>query len=252
MKKIDLPAKSFYLASYPRSGNTWMLYSLTMLFSALVCEARCSPNRWEYVYGDVDGNNFFIRAEHPLDGSRPLIIKTHDDYETFSRLYPSKPCIYIYRDGRDVLVSLYFFMKAFADPKDMVLIEVGSNHDVAARSKKNVVFDQKEFTEFILTYSPLWTAHVRSWLNAKDVYIIRYEDLHVKYSVILNDVIDYLKIRPVVSVQDVEKIYVTEYRDLFKNNRQDFFRRGIVGDWKHYFSKEDDNLFLSIAGDIMN
>ncbi len=251
MDIIELPANSFYLVSYPRSGNTWMFYSLSMLLPVIRSEARSTFEFYPYLYGKAKKNTFFFRAEREIDMSRPLIIKSHESYDIYKQLYPPKKCIYVYRDGRDVLLSYFFFTKAFSNRDEMIIERIGKQKVLNTRTSKTVSFEPKEFTEFIRTHAAQWVSHVESWLKGKDVFLVKYEDLHRDFAEIITAVINYLGIKPVTSVSNVEKEYVSNFRQYFTNTNQNFFRRGIIGDWRNYFMKEHNRLFSEFAGDLL-
>src|SRR5512143_3709135 len=94
--KLVLPEKTFYLASYPRSGNTWMLNALTMLYSAVRSEALSTIELFPFTYR-LD-ELFYLRAENKIEPDRVLIIKTHETYDIVKRDYPNCKSVYVYRD----------------------------------------------------------------------------------------------------------------------------------------------------------
>lgn len=249
MEIAELPEKSFYLASYPRSGNTWMMYSLSMLFSAIRGEARSSFDLYPFCY-ETSGE-FYFRAESEIDSSRPLIIKTHEAHDIYKEIYPARKSIYVYRDGRDVLLSYYFFKKMFASPGDIVLERVGRRHDLASRTAKPVEFDAKEFSVFLRSHSSEWISHVVGWLEDRNIFAVRYEGLHDDFSAILAEIVQYLDIDPVVSIESVYQTYVEEFRKYFANSNRNFFRKGVTGDWRNYFTDEHVTIFFEMTGDLL-
>ena len=248
---VELPENAFYLISYPRSGNTWLLNSLIMLFGAIRSEARSSFDHYPYLYGKAEADSFYLKAEDELDMSRPLIIKSHDTYDVYEHLYPKKKCIYIYRDGRDVLLSFYFFRKAFSVNEETIFERIGNEKVLTARTSKAVKFEAEEFAEFLRKHASEWANHVEAWLNADDVFILSYEDLHHDFSGKLMEIIAYLGIEPVVSVVHVKKEYADDFRQLFSGDSRQFFRKGIIGDWQNYFTEEHSRIFSELAGDLL-
>lgn len=248
---VELPQHAFYLVSYPRSGNTWLLNSLVMLFGAIRSEARSSFRHYPYSYGTPGHNHFFLRAEDPLDMSRPLVIKSHEVREVYQRLYPKRKCLYLYRDPRDTLLSYYFYMKAFGADDDVVFERIGSEAVLTAKTEQSVSFDREEFTEFLKKHAPEWAMHVEAWRAPDDVFTLSYEQLHHHFLDKLAAIATHLDIRPVVSPADVEKEYVHRFRQFLTGDTRHFFRKGIVGDWRNCFSDEHTNIVAEAAGDLL-
>ncbi len=251
MDIIELPPKSFYLASYPRSGNTWLMYSLSMLFSAIRAEARSSFELYPYVYGREDQDSFYFRTEYTIDKFRPLIIKTHESYDTYKKLYPPRKCLYIYRDGRDVLLSFYFYHKMFADKHSIVYEQIGTKQEVTTRTVKPVNFNSEEFSDFLRNHTYEWANHVSLWHEGEDVFPLSYENLYHNYDKVLSEIIAYLGIEPIKGIAEVAEEYVNKFRQHFNSSNQSFFRKGIIGDWKNYFTEEHRRLFLEAGGEVL-
>lgn len=186
-----------------------------------------------------------------MDMSLPLIIKTHEAQDIYKLLYPTKKCIYVYRDGRDLLLSYYFYTKMFSSPTDVIIEPIGKRHDLASRTTKPIEFDRSELSDFLQAHSFEWASHVTSWLKDKEIYGVRYEALHNGFTEMLNDIANYLAIQPVVSFDSVQQEYVNEFRKYFLNNNQQFFRKGIIGDWHNYYTKHHIAIITEIAGDIL-
>ncbi|MFX0201327.1 MAG: sulfotransferase domain-containing protein, partial [Candidatus Hodarchaeota archaeon] len=249
-ESILLPKNAFYLVSYPRSGNTWLLYSLSMLFKAIRSVARAEFELYPYLYGRVVSDGFYLKSENEIDMSRPLIIKSHETQDIYERLYPKAKCIYIYRDGRDALLSFYFFKKAFSVKEQTILERIGKMQDLASRTSRRVDFDADEFAVFLEKHTPKWANHVKEWLKVDSILAVSYEDLSRCFEGMLREITAYLGIVPSVSISDVKKEYVDGYRSSFSGDSRHFFRKGIVGDWKNYFTEAHVRIFLESGGDL--
>jgi len=250
-RDVELPGDAFYLVSYPRSGNTWLLNSLAMLFGAIRSEARSSFTQYPFLYGTPGHDQFHLRAEEPLDMSRPLIIKSHEEYEVHQRLYPRRKRLYLYRDPRDTLLSYYFYVKAFRTKDDVVFERIGSEGVLTAKTEQTISFNHEEFMEFLLKHASEWAAHVEAWLAADDVLTLRYEELHRDFLDKLATIAAYLDIEPVVGLAEVEKEYVHRFRRFLAGDARQFFRKGIVGDWRNWFSDEHASVAAEAAGDLL-
>jgi hypothetical protein len=249
--RIDnIPNNSFYLASYPRSGNTWMIYSLSMLFSAIRAEARSQFQLYPFAY--ELNEDFYFRAESEIDKSRPLVMKTHETHDIYKRFYPFAKTLYIYRDGRDVLLSYYFYTRLFSDPNKVIYERLGKKQELAAKTTKTVHFEPNEFADFIKVHGLEWANHVKFWLSDPAVFSFRYEDLHRDFAKVLKNIAEYLDIRPSRTIAEVEEEYVKEFKKNFTNDNQSFFRKGCRGDWKNYFNEEHVRLYSECAGALVN
>ncbi|NJO18587.1 MAG: sulfotransferase domain-containing protein [Thioploca sp.] len=174
---FELPENSFYLISYPRSGNTWLLNSLVMLFGAIRSEACSSLALWPHLYGEVNDKNFYLRAETPLDMKRPLIIKSHTTFDTYEAIYPKKMYIYLSRWSRCNAQFLFLYAR-FSSMKDINLDKGGIQQIWLGKTSKSVNFDPKEFADFLNDHTLEWVNHVNTWLEAKDVFFLSYESMH--------------------------------------------------------------------------
>lgn len=250
-RDVELPQDAFYLVSYPRSGNTWLLNSLVMLFGAIRSEARSSFRHYPFLYGTPGPDHFYLRAEDRLDMSRPLVIKSHEGREVHQRLYPWRKCLYLYRDPRDTLLSYHFYMKAFSTEEDVVFDRIGGEGVLTAKTEQSISFDDEEFMEFVLKHASEWAAHVEAWLAVDDVFTLSYEELHHDFLDKLAAIAAYLNIEPVVGLAEVEKEYVHGFRRFLTGDARQFFRKGVVGDWRNWFSAEHANVVAEAAGDLL-
>jgi hypothetical protein len=100
---LPLPGDLF-LASYPRSGTTWLQMILYQLTTA-------GDMNFQHISELIPFLERALTMGHNLNTlNPPRIFKTHLPY----RMLPKGPCKYIYiaRDGRDVLFSYFHFHKS--------------------------------------------------------------------------------------------------------------------------------------------
>jgi hypothetical protein len=144
-----LAADDVFVASFPRSGNTWLRFVL----ADLVVNETVTFRSVEDIVPAVGNHERGPRAA--TGGGR--LIKTHEPYR---REY--RRAIYLVRDPRDVLMS-YFRMHQTLKA-DLTLDE----------------FVERFVRGHVDGYGS-WEAHLRSWLGARDrgvvdLHLIRYED----------------------------------------------------------------------------
>ncbi len=262
---IELPKQTFYVASYPRSGNTWLMGCLRLYLGAIRGAAYAIRDRdyFTHTYGEVSEESFFFRTTGEMDPDKPLELKTHDEWETFVERHPQVPAVYIYRDGRDAVTSYYFYAKSFdrSDQPDatktVIPDELKAQDFPQLQSSHQVQFNAEEFSQFVVNRFPLWAKHVQGWIDHPNVLAIRYEDLHETFEETLGQIGAFLKIDPVCSLSDVREEMVTQFKPVFEdrkdsskgNNR--FFRKGVVGDWVNYFREQDSEFVAHHFGELM-
>jgi len=208
-----------WLASYPRSGNTYIRIILHEVYGIKSSEYHLENN--------IKRNSKY----HSFP-----VVKTH---LLPSQLRPNQNdilAIYLVRDGRDALVSLAHHKKDFYD--------------------KNTTFSEN-LHEAILaaegSYFGGWSKHVGDWLNRASV-IIHFEELitnPIETMEKIRPVLDLPKPkRAAPNFQDVRtKRY--KYGRGWKKNRKQFFRRGVVGSWKDEMPDDLQQLFWDLHGESM-
>jgi hypothetical protein len=262
---VELPEKTFYVASYPRSGNTWLMGCLRLYLGAVRGAAYAFRDRdyFTHTYGEVSEDSFFFRSTDEAAPNKPLELKTHDEWDVFASRHPRRPAVYIYRDGRDAITSYYFYAKSFdlADqsdsPQATIPDELKAQDFPQLQAGHQVEFDADEFSQFVVNRFPLWARHVEGWKAQPDVLAVRYEDLHEHFEETLEQITEFLKIDSVTSLANVREEMVTHFKPVFDkkksssegNNR--FFRKGVVGDWANYFRPEDSTFVKHHFGPLM-
>lgn len=227
----------WYGAGYPKSGTTWL------------CNLMSS-------YLDIP----FVRS-YRLPVLMPCVVHSH--WLPGERLPPT---IYIVRDGRDVLVSRYFFdaraVRAPRNPRggrmrrarfDRLYGPHVDLDDIAANLPK---FIEDEMTAPQLT-GVNWTEHVRRWLArpSDQVAVVRYEQLRADVGDALAPAFAQLTGQPVD--RDYLRLAADRFDFRTQARRNDargdttLMRAGAVGDWRQHFTAEARETFDRYAGDLI-
>src|SRR5579862_7415061 len=140
-----------FVGSYPRSGSTWLRF---MLLEILSGESSGFANTNEML-PDVGKHE----AGAPVLPGGGRLIKTH---EPFRKEY--RKAIYLVRDARDVALSEFAYQKALGLAGD----------DFETYLPRFLRGQVNPFGS--------WTAHVDSWMNAKDkgfadVLLVRFDEM---------------------------------------------------------------------------
>jgi len=191
----------FWIASYPKSGNTWVRSMLTSYYFSyngifnqkLLGKIGQFPQKkyfddFEYdksIAGDI--SRFWIKAQENLNKDKKLkFFKTHNflggiNGNQFTDIKNTIAGIYIVRDPRNVLTSLKNHYEM--------------NNEDALNFMKNdnkFIYDYKKINDFSdFQFISSWKNNYKSWINQKNfpIKIIKYEDLQEKTFYILKELI---------------------------------------------------------------
>jgi hypothetical protein len=230
----NLIPSDVFVASYPRSGNTWLRF---MLFQLLLGKAP-SFNQIDLLVPDVGKQDKAV----PVLRNNGRVIKTHEQYR---REY--KNAIYLVRDARDVALSEFAYQNALG------LID-GDFDRFLGR------FLRGEVNPF-----GSWTNHVNSWISAQDedrarILVVRFDELRKNPESQLGQMMDFLEvpvtpetIRKAVEDNSVEKMRAHEKKNPLKvSGKGGFVRGGSVGGWHEKFTEAQTQLVQKNAGNVLS
>ena len=267
-----------WLASYPKSGNTWVRALLSSYLAGGTYDLSINHLVAPYVTAGrsileehlgVESSDLLpIEIErlrprvYKLAASKaaePLIWKTHDAWRLTDRgesLFPAcvcGPAVYIARNPLDVAVS-------FANHQGWSLentVRAMSNPEYCLRGDRYSARGQ------LYEFLGRWDDHVRSWLeqNELDVMLVRYEDLHADPFSAFTAVLLHLKI-PVERKKVALAIEQSSFRHLRAQEEQAgftgknpaggrFFRRGEIGAWRDELASELVEQLQRDHGEVM-
>lgn len=254
------PPGLIWLASYPKSGNTWMRILLSNLFAGTEqAENINALSLQDGIVGDRSAfedltlvDSHLLTAEE-VEALRPAthdasaaaaegaIVKVHDAYSRLADGTPllgraARGVLYVVRDPRDVAVSF-----AFHQSRSMEWAVDFLNTPTAFLRAT-----EKQFRQHLGD----WSSHVLGWLDQTDVplHLIRYEDLHSNTMEVFCRALDFLG----VSVRQGEVEKAVRHSDFSELKRQErsmgfrervqgqeaFFREGKTGGWHRHLSKD--------------
>jgi hypothetical protein len=235
-EKVEIFPDDVFLVSYPKSGNTWMRFLLGNYFINDLDFVSCLSLIPDFHMNPEQCSNVKMR---------PRFIKSHFAY---TPVYPN--VVYIVRDGRDVTVSYYYYLQ--------------KKEQLAAGAPFGYYFDN--FTLKGIPGFGTWSEHVESWLNrSKDVrlLLIKYEEMLCDPGSALAKVLrfsgieaDWGRIRGAVEkstferMRKLEQQQQSEYFDKNGGNNKKFrfMRKGVAGDWRLHFSRENEESFMKQHG----
>ena len=252
--------KNIFLASYPKSGNTWLR---AIILSALqqkniinikdLSKIRLLSDKMNFTsfknkiyekkglidYDWMSKNIILCQKKLNENTKYNFFFKTHSvRHKSFTNETVNAGFIYIVRDPRDVVVSLSNFL--------------GINLDEAINQ---VVFNKQLMTnangarELVSN----WELNIKSWLEYKSVpcLFIRYEDLLIKPNNIIFKIIAFINIITNKNIlnnkKNIDKIIKnTNFKILQSqeisngfneaSKHSKFFRSGTLNQWKDVLS----------------
>lgn len=206
------------------------------------------------------------RGQRSASSSLPRIIHHHWNYSPRFR-----PAIYVLRDGRDVVISLYFFHVRHVLLGSMwrgrveryfgtilgpnyVLSDVKANLPAFIESLTQrphggtlPVYREKAFQS--------WPDHVTSWIGRDGVLVVRYEDLLEAPAAELRRIADNLSITigqsELDAIAEAHSFRIRSGRSPGTEDRRSFLRRGIAGEWREYFTVDAGRAFSDYAGSTL-
>jgi len=258
-----------WLASYPKSGNTWIrsllsayLYSKDGKFTFKLLEKiQQFPSKQYFEYFTKDFtdikkiSDYWIPSQDKINliNEDVVLLKTHSalctlEKNQFTNKSNTKAIIYIARDPRNLITSLSnHYSLSLKDSLDFM-------------SNKNKMITPNEHQFGIATVLGDWSEHYKSWKNSNiaPILIIKYEDLLKDTISTFTSVINFLssfiqieinkkKIMDVVDNCKFEKLSSMEKKNGFfesvnKNNKKiAFFNLGKENKWQSLLKPEIEN-----------
>ena len=264
----------FWIASYPKSGNTWLRTLLSTYYysSDGVYDEKLLKNidqfptkkyllNFEYnkkIVGDTCKH--WIRSQEKINIDKKLrFFKTHNAFGKvnnfdFTNSENSIGCLYIVRDPRNVFTSVKNHYELDTD-KAMKWI---TNEKQFIYDVQN--FDDVGFSDFQFISS--WSLNYKSWKVQKKVptKFIRYEDLSEKTFSLFKEIIQFInkitnnnekidlsKLKKALNSTTFEKLKEKEKTDGFseaipskkdKNKKIPFFNLGPKNNWKNLLDED--------------
>jgi aryl sulfotransferase len=255
----------FWLASYPKSGNTWMRILLTnylrraeqpadinSLDGGPIASARqvfddnVGIEASDLTQDEIERYRPFVYEQISAQATEPLFLKVHDAF-TYTRYgYPliSKTAtagvIYLVRNPLDVAVSLAHhsattverIVRKMADP-DFAFVQ--SPHRLHTQLRQRLL---------------TWGGHVASWVNEPGLrlHLVRYEDLRADPIAVFTGVVRFCglddeagRIARAVDFSRFERLQQQEAAHGFVEKMPQaasFFRKGASGSWREAMAPE--------------
>ncbi len=248
------------IATHRRSGKQWVIDALRHNSP----EINVSYMALEQIEPSHDANIPLARFRRQLLNLEGRVLINVQDLPTgdywrglderlFVRtILHNSPTIYVHRDGRDVMVSLYYYMQS--------LSETTRNQSFAQFLRADATADGMTTA---MSRPGYWARHATAWLQQDNMLAVAYQDLEEQYEATVGKMAAFLGVSLNTALQPLRmpgppanegallnlagKLGLRRRRGA-KPNRP---RVGRSGDWRAHFDKRDLEFFMSEAGDVM-
>ena len=267
-----------WLASYPKSGNTWLRIFMANLLSDGTepvdinqlgggCAASSREafdmvagiEAGELTHGEIDRIRPDAYRTMSERASGTILVKTHDAYQRLDdggALFPADVtlgAVYLVRNPLDVCVSFAHHggglefarvARTMADPDYAMSASTGRQHH--------------QLRQWLSS----WSGHVESWTRAEiPVHVVRYEDLQSRpvetftgAAAFIGVPHDRMTVEQAVARSSFDEVQSQERQRGFRERPSvaaSFFRKGGVGGWREVLSREVAEQIVGAHGDVM-
>lgn len=202
-----------WLASYPRSGNTFFRVILNSVFDIKTYSVYDDKEDIgaDEKTSEVVGHKFLpkdFNIEEARKEKNINYIKTHELLD--NRVDPKDKVIYLIRDGRESTLSFTKHQNTFANQDKKLLDTIYGNTFVGA-----------------------WGEHVTSWnpKNRKNTLCIKFEEITKDPVKFINILSEFLNLKPIGDT-------VPSFEELKEINPK-FFRSGKINSWEDIYTQEE-------------
>jgi hypothetical protein len=252
-----------WLASYPKSGNTWFRTFISNLLNEKDEEISINQLKTDGIFSSrtifdniagVEASNLTVEEIDRLrpriynhlacNAAEPLFIKVHDAYTYLEDGTPlmgtvNAKALYILRNPLDVAVS---FANHSSKDLDTMVKNMGDSTFAFCDNPNRLA---NQLRQQLLT----WSAHVESWAQATEipVHLVRYEDMKLTPISTFTKAVRFMglkcseeQIKTAIELSDFKKLKAEEDERGFREKptgTKSFFRKGEVGDWRNHLTE---------------
>jgi len=272
------PKGLVWLASYPKSGNTWVRAFLYGLYHAILGDLAddIDINKMDDLsVNDRDADHFRkylsappesvdsleiaearpkVQADIAREANGTVLIKTHNAL-AYDRGFPlinldvSAGAVYLVRNPLDVAISFAHFRNV---PIDTVIADMATPGSGVGSNNTLVYYT-----------ADTWSTHVRSWTERPNpvVLVVRYEDLLAEPRDGFAAIARHVRMAPTPEQLD-QAIELASFRRLRKaeaaggfrerpEHAERFFREGRAGQWREVLTPSQVDRIVADHGEQM-
>lgn len=271
------PGKALWMASYPKSGNTWFRCFLSALVDKKVDINKINSDGILSSFGIFsrihDLNARFLTHKeivdripdifryHVLKSHDTIFVKVHEAFQVTSTGKSILPedvthkCVYIVRNPLDVAASFANHLSVSIDKA----IEKMNDKEGFLGPPINGIHAKNQYTQIMYD----WSGHVNSYLNQTylDVIVLRYEDMKLDTRNTFHTIVKELafdfsteEIDKAIALSSFTKLQKAEDEDGFKEKSaatKRFFRQGLTGQWASELTRDQAQRIIEAHGPTM-
>ena len=248
LKTAPIRPDDVIICTFPRSGTTWMQYIVKLLRNGGIDDGVSLDDAVPWI--DVLGTELAQKMNYPVSAENipsPRTLKSHLPYNFMPGGPPhtkTAKYIYIARNPKDVCVSWWYFNKS--------QIQKFTSEDLSLVPWDSFCTDFFEVKGMAGTFGG-WLNHVLGWWehhNESNVLFITYESMQKNPHKTVQAIAEFLEIKD--NVQELIDTVVSKmtFSSMVGNPSVNarkkgdtaigvvVLRKGIIGDWKNHFTKE--------------
>lgn len=271
-------SKIVWLASYPKSGNTWVRIFLNNYLagderpadindldeglhagSRELFERLTGLESTELTSAEIDRARPAMYRQWALESIEPLFVKVHDAWRRNDLREPIFPAeatavaLYIVRNPLDIVASL---ANHYALSCDEAIGVMNDQQRALATSTRSAAPQLRQFVSS-------WSEHARSWLelSALPLHVVRYEDMvqapGQTFAALLQAAglaPDAHKVARAIEHAAFERLQQQEATQGFQERMPrsgPFFRRGRAGGWREELTAAQIQRVIADHGPLM-
>jgi len=222
-----------------------------------------------HLSGSQDGVAIF--KTHLLPSEIEAALETPDfltggERDLLDYIYNNAKTVYVSRECRDLLVSLYYFMKNGGGHTNGLEIRLQeATFSDFIRMPNRQIHAMRSYQPYDQNRISYWLHHVEEWSDRDNVLHVSYEDLSESHSQTTDRLLREMGFRGVAS-KPVQNVPLRRYHrkpglarflrrlDVFnmrrlvikQKNTSVMARKGIIGDWKNHFTDQDLEFYQSV------
>jgi len=278
MSKQKFPHKILWLASYPKSGNTWFRAFL----SALMNEGKVDINKMDTdgifsfrqsfdLVTDIDSRDLYDEEAKLIIADVQRFIASENDFLTITKIHDAfgtdpegknlvpedvtHCALYFIRNPLDIAGSLAHHNQSSIEEAVAMLC----NSNAVLGHQKNNLNKINQFSQYLSD----WSSHVKSWTLKPTfpVLVTRYEDMLTDPFVTFSKAVEFCGL--VYSPSDIRKAIASTSFDLLKQQETEkgfrerkgsgqFFRKGSMGNWEEELSPDQIKRIKEMHREVMD